>query len=232
MNIDLSAAAYGLAVLLHVTLFAYWLGADLGVFYASRFVLRSDLPMESRMTASAIQRFLDTSVRVSLVLVLPSGASLLTMAGGGRNGLTRVSLAIIWVFSLAWLALVLVERKLPGSGPGDSLRRIDGVIRAGLVVLLLALAIAGLVGASAMTHFPWWINAKIGVYALCVAAGLALRLRGGPFRQAWQQLRLDGSTPEVEKTLQRRMSGSMPFVYAIWVLILVAAFLGIVKSSM
>lgn len=226
---DPSSSLYAMAVLLHVTLFAYWLGGDLGVFYASRFVLRADLSMQARTTAAAIQRFLDTGVRVCLVLVLPSGASLLALAHGGRVGLDYISLGAIWVFSFAWLGLVLAERQLAARAVGSRLRRIDGGIRAALVALLLILAVTGLCGLTTFTQFPWWINAKIGVYALSIALGLAIRLRGGPFKEAWAELQLDGSTPEVEKKLQSRMSGTLPYVYAIWVLVIAAAFLGIRK---
>ena len=39
---------YFLLVVLHVVLFAYWLGADFGVFTCSRYIVRPDLPLAER----------------------------------------------------------------------------------------------------------------------------------------------------------------------------------------
>ncbi|MFZ9086446.1 MAG: hypothetical protein ACO3C6_07725, partial [Steroidobacteraceae bacterium] len=54
---EFEAALQGLATLLHLLLFVYWLGGDVGVFYASRFVVDTSLTREERLTAAKI--FLD-----------------------------------------------------------------------------------------------------------------------------------------------------------------------------
>jgi hypothetical protein len=40
-----------------------------------------------------------------------------------------------------------------------------------------------------------------------------------------------GSTPEVEAAIGGSMRSAVPWVYSIWVLVLVAAFLGVVKPG-
>jgi hypothetical protein len=76
---------YHATLLLHLLLFTYWLGADLGVFYSSRYVLRSDLPPASRAVALKIMAWLDVAPRLCLVLFLPSGVTLMALADYGRD---------------------------------------------------------------------------------------------------------------------------------------------------
>ena len=45
---------YELILLLHIILFCYWLGGDIGVFYSSNFVVNDDLSRETRLTAAKI----------------------------------------------------------------------------------------------------------------------------------------------------------------------------------
>ena len=45
---------YQLLHFFHVLLFAYWLGADLGVHLAARFAIRADLPFAERMRFSDV----------------------------------------------------------------------------------------------------------------------------------------------------------------------------------
>ena len=48
---------------------------------------------------------------------------------------------------------------------------------------------------------------------------------------AFGQLVTSGSTPEVEKAILGSIKRCEPWVYAIWTLVLVAAFLGVVKPG-
>ena len=72
----MSAEIYALLVLLHLLLFVYWLGADIGVFYSARYVQDTTLTLESRRTALRIMGWVDQLPRYSLVLMLPVGTTL------------------------------------------------------------------------------------------------------------------------------------------------------------
>ena len=85
-----------LIVWLHVLLFVYWLGADLGVFYASRFRRDPQISPESRLLVTRIARDIDMAPRTTLVLMLPSGFTLAA---------TRGYLS----FSDSWLILFLCQ---------------------------------------------------------------------------------------------------------------------------
>ena len=59
-----------------------------------------------------------------------------------------------------------------------------------------------------------------------------IRLRGKPMGPALRELFANGSTPELEATIQQTSARTRPFVLAIWVLLVVAAYIGISKPSL
>ena len=50
---------HDLLLIVHLLLFCYWLGGDIGVFYSSGFAANPNLSNEARMTAAKIMLNLD-----------------------------------------------------------------------------------------------------------------------------------------------------------------------------
>lgn len=220
---------YDLLILFHILLLTYWLGADLGVFYASSFVLRPSLTPQSRSVALRIMSVLDMGPRVCMVLFLPSGASLIA-AGPYANGLiSGWVLAVIWLFALAWLVLVIANFRGATTRFSASLRQADLLVRVLLAPGLLGAAVYALASAHpfGLTPNPRWLAAKVACYAVAIACGVGIRLQLRPFAPAFAQLTTSGPTPEVERELRQSIGRSKPFVIAIWCLLLAAAALGV-----
>ncbi len=222
-----------LAILLHVLLLAYWLGADLGVFYTSRFVTRPDLSPEARGVAVKVMDFVDMSPRICLVLFLPSGVTLMAASDYGRDIFSGWPLLVVWLAGLCWLALVIADHRRRPDRLGTLVHRTDLLVRLGLVVGLLG--VAGYTAIAArpfgVTTNPIWLAGKVAAYAVCIACGLAIRMRLAPFGPAWAALLRDGSSPDVERRIRASVRGTLPFVYVIWTLVVVAAVLGVVKPG-
>ena len=58
-----------------------------------------------------------------------------------------------------------------------------------------------------------------------------IRLRGVALGPALRDLCLHGSTPEREAAIVRSFSRTRPFVLAIWVLLVITAYVGIAKPD-
>lgn len=224
---------YDAALLLHLLLLTYWLGADLGVFYSSRYVLKPELGTEARTTALKIMAWLDVSPRLCLVLFLPSGVTLMALDDYGRDLFLGWPLALVWLGSAVWFGLVLADHVLHDSPWQSLVKRLDLAVRSAVVV--------GLLGASAytvvveepfgVTTDPRWLGVKVGLYAVAIACGIGIRFRLRPFAPAFAALVTTGSTPEVERDLRRSIVSSQPFVAAIWVCVVGAALLGLAKPG-
>jgi hypothetical protein len=222
-----------LAIVLHLILFAYWLGADIGVYYTSRFVTRPELSIEARTIALKVVDVVDMAPRICLVLFLPSGVTLMAASDYGRDIFGGWPLLAIWVAALVWLALVIADHRRRPDRLGALVHRTDLIVRITLVVGLLAIAAYTVVAERpfGVTTNPIWLAGKVAAYALCIACGVAIRVRLAPFGAAWAALVASGSTADVERRLERSLRGTLPFVYAIWALVIVAAVLGVVKPG-
>src|SRR5208283_442262 len=105
---DAMSHGYIFLVLVHILLFVYWLGSDLGVFYSAKFVADPKLSLETRRTIMKIVHFIDLFPRMTLVLTLPAGATLALLGGYAPlpAGWEWPALAAVWIAGLVWLALV------------------------------------------------------------------------------------------------------------------------------
>ncbi len=216
---------YVLLKLAHLLLFVYWLGADIGVFYAARFVRDPAQSLEARKMAVRIMGWIDQIPRYCLVLMLPVGYTLARQLG--LVELPPIGMVILWVIGFAWLWMVWAIHHYQGTPRAERLRSIDLVWRVILVAGLLWDAMQGLRGTGHI--LVDWLSIKFALFALLIACGIMIRVFGKPIGPALRQVLATGSTPELEVDIARGFSRTRPFVLGIWGLLLWAAAVGILK---
>ena len=225
---------HSVAVLLHIVLFAYWLGGDVGVYYASRYIIRSDVGPEARAVSTKIMHGVDIAPRVSLVLILPSGITLMAWGPLGDDFFVHGwLLALVWVAGLAWLTVSLIDYRGGNTAIARFSQKADLLVRYSLSAVLLAFGLYAIVATDpfGVDTNPKWLGAKVVAYALCIFSGVMIRRQLLPFGPAFGQLVTAGSTPEVEKAILGSIKRCEPWVYAIWTLVLLAAALGVIKPG-
>ncbi|MFC4121608.1 hypothetical protein [Nonomuraea zeae] len=223
-------------IVLHLVLFVFWLGGDLGVFYSSRYVLDPALSPQARTTALRIMSGLDLAPKICLVLFLPSGVTLMALEphGAALFGVQLFplwSVLLVWAFALGWLALTVADHRTHGRFP--LVRRADWAIRLTLIAVIAGSALYTLLADRpfGVETNPRWLGAKLALYALAIAAGLGIRLKLRAFGPAFGALGASGSTPEVERMLRGSVNGCLPYVWTIWGSVLAAAVLGVLKPG-
>jgi hypothetical protein len=224
---------HSFAIFLHIILVTYWLGSDIGVFYSSKFAVDPGVSPAGRGIAMKIMHMVDLAPRICLILMLPSGVTLMAASDFGRDLFMGWPLALAWIGGLAWLAIMLAAFFKAPAKHAALAAKADWVVRSGVTVALLAASVYALVVAEpfGVETNPKWLAAKVAAYALCILCGIMIRIRLRPFGPAFGQLMTSGSTPEVEAAIGGSMRSAVPWVYSIWVLVLVAAFLGVVKPG-
>ena len=206
--------------LMHVLVFVYWLGGDLGAFYTSRMVSDPMRPVAARIAAAQALTALDMAPRTALILALPTGVTLASTTGS--VALPVVALAAVWVFALVWLWLAwrIHLKHLP---PGAAVRRLDLGIRWLVLAGLAAVGGGVVIGA---VPAPLFVGLKLLILASAVATGLWVRNLIAPFGPAFAALVSTGPTPEIDQIIIRALARARPAVMLIWALLLTAAFLG------
>ena len=211
-----------LITLLHVLMFVYWLGGDLGAFYSSYLLVDEKRSVDGRFAAVNILNNVDMAPRTSILLALPTG---LTLAQAKSwMSLPPGFIALVWLAASAWIALVWYLH-LKHNGPPAALRRLDLILRWSTVAALVGAGAAGLVGALPM---PLFIALKLILLGAAFFMGLMVRAALPPLGPALAQMKTGGPTAESDRALRITLvNRTKPMILAIWAILVVAAFLGI-----
>lgn len=209
-----------LFALLHVLVFVYWLGGDLGAFYTSRYLTRPGVSTDRRLLAAKIVGDVDMAPRTSLILALPTGLALAEVRGWISLGWLMVT--IIAIAALGWLVLAWALHLAHGAGAAW-MKALDLVLRWVLLASLIVWALAAYAGAADLPHF---LAAKLLILAGCIGLGLAIRRVLHPLGPALAGL-AGSEAASAETSLARTLAQARPLVVAIWALLLLAALLGL-----
>ena len=206
---------------LHLVLFAYWLGGDLGTFLASRQVTNTALSAESRHTALRIMLACDMGPKLAMPLVLPSGLNMAAITG--LLPLSSTALPLIWAICLCWFAWVLIIYLKEGGALAIGLTRFDLYFRILLIVLLLGWMVT-LAGSVAPP--PGWVLAKLLIFALLVTCGIGIRFNLRTFKPAFAQMIREGANESSDMAMRQSLQRCLPWVACIWAGLFLAAALG------
>jgi hypothetical protein len=215
-----AALLIALYTLLHILIFVYWLGGDLGVFYSSTILTDTKTSPAGRIAAAKVLAQVDMAPRTAMILTLPTG---LTLADARTwIELSGYQITGVWLLALAWLALAWIVhiKHLPA---GAFIRKLDLAIRWALIVALLAWAGIG--------ALPLFIKIKLVIIAMTIGLGLWIRKSLGPFGPAFMEMVSSGPTSQTDATIAASLNQSRPAVISIWILLLAAAFLGLYQPT-
>lgn len=212
-----------LLALLHLLVFVYWLGGDLGAFYVSGYMTDPRRSVQERMMALKILNNVDMAPRTTLILAYPTGLAL----AWARDWVDIPGYlpALAAVLFLGWLALAWAVHLRHGSG-ADALRRIDLAIR---FLCLSAFGLAGIAGIVGLRDIPLFIAVKLCVLAACIALGLIVRRQLVPLFGAIRTMKETGPTDATDRAIISANNNARISVLTLWVLVMLAAILGIAK---
>jgi hypothetical protein len=214
-------------VWLHLLLFVYWLGGDIGVFYTSYFRNNPKYDVPTRILLARITGDIDMAPKTTMVLMVPTGFTVAAIHG--YLTISSTWLIAFWIFGAVWLALVWwlhleksPEKKAPWA-------KFDLRLRWALMITFAVLAIS-----SFTTGEPINVNfvaLKLLIFAATIGCGIGIRVSIKPYVAAFAEIKAEGSTPEREARLNAAAKRSRNFVKGIWVLVALAAFIGTWKPG-
>ena len=209
-----------LYLLLHILVLVYWLGGDLGAFYASRLLVDAQRPPEARAAAANILMNVDMAPRMGLIFAFPTGFAL--AVSRGWIDVDPVWIAAAFALAALWaLAAWLVHLK---TGPHVLAGRFDTAVRAVALIGLIAAAVQSLAG---LYELPLFLALKLLLLALAIACGLMIRRALKPFGPAFAQLVAGKGDTATDAAIAASLAQAKPYVLIIWAALIAAAALGV-----
>lgn len=214
---------YPLFVFLHVLLFVFWLGTDVGVFLAAKISEKPELSVETRSTVLGLGMVLDRLPRSALALIVPSGLQLAVMSG--QLSLPAAALPVAWAIALLWLALLWAGFLNPQTPTEQKAMLFNFAMNAILAVLVLAAGVWLLTAGSV----AGWLAIKIIIVGLIFVCGVTLDVLFKPAVEAFVGIATSGATDELNAAYSKAIGPVYLVVLAIYALVLAAAWFGIAK---
>lgn len=222
----MSIGTYDVLVLLHILMFAYWLGADVAVLYAAKYGADPGLSLETRQTIGNIMAFVDMFPRLSVPLIGASGVTMAFLSGALR--LHEAWIWLAWLAALVWISsnlFIYMNRKDPTRV--RSMLTFDALWRTALLLVIAGVAVASFFGVGIASSRS--IAAKLLIYSMAIALSLVLRLLFRPYRPALNRIAAGGDSATESAVMNKALTRARPAVFAIWFLTVVEAAIGLWK---
>ena len=217
---------YTLALFLHILLYVFWLGGDLGVaVLGAQFRKREDYTLDQRLALLKVLVMVDIGPRTAWALMVGSSISLAHL--GGYWILPSWALVLAWSISGVWLYLVWAAHKAGQTPKATQLKKIEMVLKWGLAAGYLYLGGASLILDDPIV--PDWLATKALLFGLIFIAAIMIDVRFKPVGPALMKLIEDGSSDETEVPLRAVMDRSRFWVRVTYLLLVIIGFMGTAK---
>ena len=218
--------SYELLQFLHIFLFVFWLGPDVAVYAWSRKVVEAGASAEQRLVAGQMMVLVDVMPRVAISLMLTVGGLLSEYVGLEHPWWQMAGIVLL---GPVWLTLVLIAVFRDGTPFGVNAQRFESWLRWLLIIVVpLSVAYSTVTGRLALAPY---VGAKLLLFAAVLLFGHFLRARLAPLRQALAELGTAGPSAAGDEAMRVSLARSRPWSAAIWLALLTAALLGVLKPG-
>lgn len=217
---------YDLTIIIHIVLFCYWLGGDIGVFYSSKFVVDPKLSRETRLVATKIMMGCDLIPKICMSLMLTVGGILTEFHGIPHPLWQTIGIILLGPF---WLTIVLVLHFKHNASFIPLLTKFDFWFRCFMVVaLLVSTAYSWSIGR--LDEDPW-VAAKLIGFAFLIFCGVMIRIGLKGFGETYVKIIQDNYTDADNDKMIASLAKVKPWVFAIWVVLIIEGGLGVVQPG-
>lgn len=216
---------YEFLVFIHLLLFVFWLGADLGVAILGEHFRRPTYAMGERLVILKMLVTTDMGPRTAWALMVPITISML--GAGGYWAVPVWGLALAWIIGGYWLWLVWRGHALGQDPKAIPLKIQEFWLKIALSIFYLALGAISLTQNAPLE--PDWLASKALLFGVIFAAAIMIDVVFKPLGPALGNLIEKGSSDETEAPVMAIMNKTRIWVWIVYALLLVTAFLGNVK---
>jgi hypothetical protein len=212
---------------LHILMFVFWVGTDMGVFLSCKKATDPKLPIDARFLLLHMALRIELLPRTMWKAALPLGV-MLSQANGWLN-LSDMQLVLVWVFSIAWWAISMTGAWYYDKPIGHTLTKVNNAITSIVGITLIWLAYSSAVGNGPFDADASWLHWKVGIYGLINLMIVAMLYVFDPMGIAFGRLAVEGSTPEIETTINTIMDRATVTIWTTYILICIVGFIATTK---
>lgn len=222
----MAALSYLSLVYVHLLLFVFWLGADVGVYVLGQhFRERGVYTLDQRLALLKLLVELDMVPRTAWALMVPVTLSVVTVAGYWV--LPAWALLLAWAVSALWIWLVWDAHAHDRTPRAARNRRIESWLRYALAAFYLGLGLLSLLRGEPLA--PRWLATKALMFGVIFTAAIMIDVRFRPVGPQLVKLVNEGSRDTTEIPLLRTMNRTRVWVWTVYVMLLATAYLGATK---
>ncbi len=218
--------AYPTLVYVHMLLFVFWLGGDVGVFLLGQhFRKRDRYALAERLVLLRMLVLVDMVPRSAWALMVP--VSLSVLDAGGWWAVPSALLFGAWIVGGFWLWLTWDVYLHEGTSRARTGRRIEVSLKFGLTLFYLGIGSVSL--ATGVPLAPGWLATKALLFGAIFVSAMLIDYSFKPVGGQLARLIAEGSSDATEPPLRRTMDRTRIWVFVIYLLLIVTSWLGSVK---
>ena len=212
---------------LHILMFVFWVGTDMGVFLSCKKATDPKVPIDARFLLLHMALRIELLPRTMWKAALPLGVMLSQELG--LINLSTLSLLLVWAFSIAWWGLSVTGAWHYDKPIGHKLNHYNNIVTGSVGLALIVLAVTSYLGNGPFAADATWLHWKIGIYGLINLLIVAMLYVFDPMGIEFGKLAVEGSTPEIESNITTIMGRATVTIWATYVLIFVVGFIATTK---
>ena len=221
-----SYLAYSLLLYAHVLLFVFWLGGDVGVYTAGRhFRKRTVYSLEQRLAVLRLLIAIDMVPRTAWALMVPVSLSVVAM--GGFWAVPTWVLITAWIVGGLWLALSWDAHAHQETARAARDRRIELVLKVLIGLSYLVMGTWSLATGAPLAER--WLATKALLFGAIFGAAIMIDIAYAPVGVQLGRLIREGSSDSTELPLLATMNRTRLWVWILYLLLLVTAYIGIAR---
>ena len=212
---------------LHILMFVFWVGTDMGVFLSCKKATDPKLSLDARFLLLHMALRIELLPRTMWKAALPLGVTL--SATMDLIQISTAGLAAVWVFSIAWWALSMTGAWHYDKPLGHTLTKINNAVTSIVGLTLIFVAYSSATGNGLFDADASWLHWKVGIYGAINLMIVAMLYVFDPMGIAFGRLAVEGSTPEIEATISTIMDRATVTIWLTYILICVVGFIATTK---
>jgi hypothetical protein len=212
---------------LHILMFVFWVGTDMGVFLSALKSTDPKLSIDSRFLLLHMALRIELLPRTMWKAALPLGVMLSVKLGALELG--SAALAAVWAFSIAWWAVSMAGAWYYDKPIGHRLAAVTNWVTGLVGITLIGLAASSWAGNGPFAAGATWLHWKVGLYGLINLLVILMIKVFDPLGVAFGRLAVEGSKPEIEATISSVMARSAVVIWATYALIFLVGFIGVTR---